>query len=138
MSVIDSTQCDSEGRATRLGSNQIGRYAVHFHHTFGPKAAQSNGHQFTAKLKVRGDLSALGSASESPVGLWVSNYVSKNVRVTDADVQGMRVGVLSPFFYNQTPERGGAAGSLLVENSYFQSTLWSIRSSYQEPDSEEQ
>ena len=43
----------------------------------------------------------------------------RGATLTDADVQGMRVGVLSPFFYNQTPERGGAAGSLLVENSYF-------------------
>ena len=43
----------------------------------------------------------------------------RGATLTDADVQGMRVGVLSPFFYNQTPERGGAAGSLLVESSYF-------------------
>ena len=310
MSAIDSTQFDSEGHATRIGSNQIGRYAVHFHHTFGPKTAPGNGHQFTVignavngaakwgitvhrshhglvqdnvvyntrgagivtedgtesfnvfehnfsvqsmgrrelpatggyggslpdvggdgagfwfrgpnnyirnnvaangerlgfalaaplpgsvrlpafkgadnsraaesvdvdlangsvlefanneaygtirtglaavwngnitgltvwhasdhgvnanpprkavveKLKVRGDVSALGGMSESPVGVWVSNYISRSVTVTGADVQGMRVGVLSPFFYHQSAE-AGQAGSLVVENSYFRNHI---------------
>jgi len=46
-SVLRSTDFDSEGRPVRLGSNQIGRYAVHFHHTFGPKETPANGYQFT-------------------------------------------------------------------------------------------
>ena len=45
--VLRSTDFDSEGRPVQLGSNQIGRYAVHFHHTFGPKETPANGYQFT-------------------------------------------------------------------------------------------
>ena len=37
MGMLNNTMTDSEGRARRLGTNQIGRYSVHFHHTFGPK-----------------------------------------------------------------------------------------------------
>ena len=33
------------------------------------------------------------SASENPVGVWVANYVSKQVAVGNANVQGMRIGV---------------------------------------------
>jgi hypothetical protein len=47
MGVLSSTEFDGEGRLARLGTNQIGRYAVHFHHDFGPKQTPSNGHQFT-------------------------------------------------------------------------------------------
>lgn len=75
------------------------------------------------RLRVFGDVTALGSESESPVGVWISNYISKSVTVTDANVQGMRVGVLSPFFYNQTAESSAASGSLVVENSYFRNHI---------------
>jgi len=46
--VLNSTDFDSDGHAVRLGSNQIGRYALHFHHNFGPKEPPANGYQFTA------------------------------------------------------------------------------------------
>lgn len=45
--VLESTSFDSAGRVVRVGTNQIGRYAIHFHHTFGPKATPANGYQFT-------------------------------------------------------------------------------------------
>ena len=47
MGMLNNTVTDSEGRAQRLGTNQIGRYSVHFHHTFGPKQTPANGYQFT-------------------------------------------------------------------------------------------
>jgi len=47
MGMLNNTQTDSEGRARRVGTNQIGRYAVHFHHTFGPERTPANGYQFT-------------------------------------------------------------------------------------------
>ena len=73
-------------------------------------------------FRARGDLSVLASASEKPVGVWVANYVSKQIVIDDANVQGVRVGVSSPFFYGQAP--GDArAGSLSVENSYFRSYI---------------
>ena len=74
-------------------------------------------------LVVRGDPAALGDPSERPVGVWISNYVSRSVSVTSADVQGMRVGVLSPFFYNQAPEPGRGPGSLVIENGYFRNQV---------------
>jgi hypothetical protein len=45
--AIDSTTFDGQGRAQRVGTNQIGRYAIHFHHNFGPKSGPANGYQFT-------------------------------------------------------------------------------------------
>ena len=45
--VLDNTTFDGTGRVLRLGTNQIGRYALHFHHNFGPKVSPANGHQFT-------------------------------------------------------------------------------------------
>ena len=51
--TIDSTTFDAQGRALRVGTNQIGRYAIHFHHNFGPAAGSergrgpANGFQFT-------------------------------------------------------------------------------------------
>ncbi len=50
--AIDSTTFDSEGRALRVGTNQIGRYAIHFHHNFGPASPErsrgpASGYQFT-------------------------------------------------------------------------------------------
>ena len=53
------------------------------------------------KLVVRGDSSALASATENPVGVLVANYVSKNVSVVNANVQGTRIGVSSPFYYGR-------------------------------------
>jgi hypothetical protein len=47
MGVLDNSEFDNNGRLTKFGTNQIGRYAIHFHHDFGPKAAPANGYQFT-------------------------------------------------------------------------------------------
>lgn len=35
------------GAVQSVGTNQIGRYALHMHHLYGPLTPQSNGHQFT-------------------------------------------------------------------------------------------
>ena len=74
-------------------------------------------------LVVRGDPAALDDPSERPVGVWIANYVSRSVSVKDVDVQGMRVGVLSPFFYNQTPEPGRGPGSLVIEDGFFRNQV---------------
>lgn len=47
MGVLDNSEFDNSGRLTKFGTNQIGRYAIHFHHDFGPKAVPANGYQFT-------------------------------------------------------------------------------------------
>jgi hypothetical protein len=74
------------------------------------------------KLIARGDLTILSSAVENPVGVWVGDYASKNVVVRNADIQGMRIGVSSPFFYGHPSESSGA-GSLTIENSYFRTYI---------------
>jgi hypothetical protein len=70
------------------------------------------------RLVVRNDPGMLARAGEDSVGVWVSNYVGKEVTITNADVEGARVGVLSPFFYSQTAPQSGP-GLLTVENSTF-------------------
>ena len=47
MGVLDNTTFDAGGRVSRVGTNQIGRYAVHFHHNFGPQSTPAGGYQFT-------------------------------------------------------------------------------------------
>jgi hypothetical protein len=44
---LDNTEFDAQGRTTHTGTNQIGRYAIHFHHDFGPVVTPANGYQFT-------------------------------------------------------------------------------------------
>jgi len=73
---------------------------------------------------VRGDKSVLTNEYENPVGVWFANYMSKSIVVRNANVQGMRVGVASPFFTtDQTPEPGRGDGSAVIENSYFKNYL---------------
>ncbi|MDA1183801.1 MAG: right-handed parallel beta-helix repeat-containing protein [Acidobacteria bacterium] len=76
------------------------------------------------RLTVRGDTSVLVSDLDAPVGLWFSNYAAKSVVVTDADIQGLRVGVASPFYPNQARlEPGRGDGSVVIENGYFRNHI---------------
>jgi G8 domain-containing protein len=71
-------------------------------------------------ITVRGDKSILNDAEESPAGIWVGNYLAKSIAIRNADVQGMRTGVASPFFHtNQSAEPGRGDGTIAIENSYF-------------------
>src|SRR4029453_16590780 len=47
MGVLDNTEFTDQGEVRRLGTNQIGRYAIHFHHYSGPRQTPANGYQFT-------------------------------------------------------------------------------------------
>jgi hypothetical protein len=47
MGLLDNTSFAGDGTPMRVGTNQIGRYAIHFHHNFGPENAPSNGYQYT-------------------------------------------------------------------------------------------
>ena len=67
----------------------------------------------------RGDPSLLQSSLENPTGVWFTNYAAKSVTVRNANVQGMRVGVASPFFAKIDTEPGRGDGVATVENSYF-------------------
>ena len=48
MGILDNTRITADGRVVKIGTNQIGRYALHFHHTFGPRATPASGYQFMA------------------------------------------------------------------------------------------
>jgi len=72
------------------------------------------------RVTVRGDRSALAAELESPAGVWVGNYASKSVTILNADIQGMRTGVSSPFVHaGGIPEPGRGDSSLVVENGRF-------------------
>lgn len=72
------------------------------------------------RLTVRGDKSNLASQVENPAGVWLSNYIAKTIVVRNADVQGMRTGISSPFYQGyQAAEPGRGDGSTVVENGYF-------------------
>lgn len=43
---LDSTKFDAAGAVTHLGTNQVGRYAVHLHHLLGPENPTNTGYQF--------------------------------------------------------------------------------------------
>lgn len=43
---LDNTTLDANGNVTHVGTNQIGRYAVHIHHVLGPENPTNTGYQF--------------------------------------------------------------------------------------------
>jgi hypothetical protein len=43
---LDNTVFDAGGNVTHLGTNQVGRYAVHLHHVMGPENPANEGYQF--------------------------------------------------------------------------------------------
>jgi hypothetical protein len=72
------------------------------------------------RVTIRGDKAILASQAENPAGIWLSNFSAKTVLVRDADVQGMRTGISSPFYQGfQAVEPGRGDGSVVVEHGYF-------------------
>jgi G8 domain len=72
------------------------------------------------RVTIRGDKSILTSQVANPAGVWLSNYVAKTVILRNADVQGMRTGISSPFYQEfRAAEPGRGDGSVAVENGYF-------------------
>ena len=56
---------------------------------------------------------------QSPSGIWLSNYAAKTVVINDADIQGLRAGIVSPFYpVRQLLEPGRGEGSLSIEKGY--------------------
>ena len=43
---LDNTKVDPRGTATHIGTNHIGRYALHMHHVMGPPNPTNEGYQF--------------------------------------------------------------------------------------------
>ena len=124
--VLEFTNNEAYGRF-ETGLEWVWNGAVSNFTVWHPSHHGFNGippHQLTlSAVTVRGDLAVLDDPAENPVGIAIGNYISRQVEVTGADVQAMRVGVLSPFFYGQTPAPGRGVGSLVVENGYFASQI---------------
>ena len=80
-------------------------------------------------IVVRGDTYIIGGDPkdrfgmgiwQSPSGIWLSNYAAKTVVINDADIQGLRAGIVSPFYpVRQLLEPGRGEGSLSIEKGYF-------------------
>ena len=83
-------------------------------------------------LTARGDQSILSDEFAGSTGVWVGNYISKNIVIRNADVQGMRLGVQSPFFRaDQKPEPGRGDGLMTIENGHFRDYVGvSVATSY--------
>jgi hypothetical protein len=72
------------------------------------------------RIVVRGNPSILSRQVESPGGIWISNYVAKTVTIRDADIEGMRTGISSPFYQDlRSAEPGRGDGSVAIERGYF-------------------
>jgi hypothetical protein len=72
------------------------------------------------RVTIRGDQSVLADHVESPAGVWLSDYVARTIVIRNADVQGMRTGISSPFYQGfRALEPGRGDGSVAVENGYF-------------------
>lgn len=71
---------------------------------------------------VRGDRTALNDVYEDPTGLWFGDYVSKTVAIRNADIQGTRTGITSPFFMS-SPGAGQTDGEAVIENSVIRTQI---------------
>jgi hypothetical protein len=76
MGVLDNAEYNADGSVRRVGANQIGRYSLHFHHAFGPRAPRADGYQFAVVGNVIDDGSKWGiTIHNSHYGLVRDNVV---------------------------------------------------------------
>ncbi|MFN7916539.1 MAG: G8 domain-containing protein [Vicinamibacterales bacterium] len=78
--ALDVTTFDSAGAVTHIGTNQIGRYPLHFHHMLGPVATPANGYQFTIMGVAQSD-DAVTNDHKWAITIHGSHYglIDKNV-----------------------------------------------------------
>ena len=73
---LDNTTLGTAGGVTHIGTNQVGRYAVHFHHLMGPVNPTNTGYQFTfSENTVDGALKWAVAVHDSSYGLLQNNVV---------------------------------------------------------------
>jgi len=107
--------CGWNGDITKFTAWNIGRYAV---------MGTPTDRMVIDGLLVRGDTSVLADAQEDPTGVWIGNYASKQIAVRNADIEGVRTGIASPFFSgNIGVDPNARDGSILVEKSRFKSYI---------------
>lgn len=107
--------CGWNGDIMKFTAWNIGRYAV---------MGTPTDRMVIDGLLVRGDQSVLSDAQEDPTGVWIGNYASKQIAVRNADIEGVRTGVASPFFSgNIGVDANAREGSIVVEQSRFKSYI---------------
>ena len=108
-------ECGWNGVITNFRAWNIARYGL---------MGAPNDRMVIDGLVVRGDAAILSDEHEEPAGAWIGNYTSKQIIVRNADIEGVRTGILSPFFSGSVGVGGSATqGSLLVENSRFKNYI---------------
>lgn len=76
MGVLNNAEFNADGSVRRVGTNQIGRYSIHFHHAFGPRNGRPDGYQFTLIGNAVDDASKWGvTIHNSHYGLIQDNVV---------------------------------------------------------------
>ncbi len=65
---VDNTTFDASGNVTHVGTNQMGRYALHAHHLWGPVNATNTGYQF----RFVGN--AVADSTKWPITIHSSHY----------------------------------------------------------------
>jgi hypothetical protein len=63
---------------------------------------------------ARGDTSALANSYVNVTGIWFADYMTRNVDIRNADIQGMAVGIMTP----TNVGRGLPGATTTIENSY--------------------
>ena len=79
---LDNTTFDANGNVTHLGTNQIGRYALHIHHDMGPMDPTSDGYNFT----LIGNAIDNGDGSDHGAKWGLVVHGSNNGLIQDNDV----------------------------------------------------
>jgi PKD repeat protein len=82
---------------------------------------------------ARGDSSLLRNVNTPSTGLWFGDYLSQNVVVDHADIQGEQYGIIAPYKVGETLRTGQTPMPFTVQNSYlanyynvFVRTLWAV------------
>lgn len=71
---LDNTTFDGNGAPTKIGTNQVGRYSLHFHHVWGPHNPTDTGHQLTAVGNVLRGMNKWGmTVHDTHYGLFREN-----------------------------------------------------------------
>jgi hypothetical protein len=86
---MDSTTFDAAGNPTKIGINQIGRYAVHFHHVTGPVNPGNTGYQFVAEGISVTNFKKWGiTVHQTHYGLLTKNVMVGNTDPANIGLQG--------------------------------------------------
>jgi hypothetical protein len=113
--MLNGIECGWNGVITNFRAWHIARYGL---------MGAPNDRMVIDGLVVRGDAAILADEHEEPAGAWIGNYSSKQIVVRNADIAGVRTGILSPFFSGAVGVGGSTSeGSLLVENSRFKNYI---------------